>query len=213
MIAAPPIHCRCCGRPGPPDGGAEWRCPECSNHRGPDLDLAWAWGYQPPIDRVIRAFKLGGLEPLGTELGQALWWAAGWSASRRLPAVDWVVPVPTTWWSEAHRGFNPAEEIARPIAAALGAPLLRLRRNVWRRSQRSLDRRHRLVNLRGAFRLSVPRNLDGARLLVVDDVVTTGATLETLNRMLYAAGAARIVSLVACRTPAPGEVRGVSDRR
>lgn len=145
---------------------------------------------------------MGGLQPLGECLGARLWRLRGWAI--RSP-VDRVIPVPSTWWQELRRGFNPAEEIARPIATALGVPLLKLPQQWFRRPQKRLDRLQRLGNLQRAFQLGRRPGIAGQSVLVVDDVVTTGATLKAMTRMLLQAGAGEVQCLAACRTPVGGE--------
>ena len=129
---------------------------------------------------------------------------------------DLVVPVPLHWRRRLARGFNQAERIARPLAARLGLPyrsLLRRRRAT--RSQARLGRSARLANPAGAFgvrrglrwrrggrRPGAPGGtLGGAHVLLVDDVATTGATLDAAARALRVAGAERVTAVVAARTP------------
>lgn len=178
------------------------RCARCVNRPPTDLRLHWGLRYQPPLDRVIRGLKGGRLQPLGERLGVRLWRLRGWDIQR---PVDGVVPVPSTWWQSLLRGFNPAEEIARPIAATLGVPLLRLRQPLFRRPQKALDRAGRLRHLQRDVGLGERSRLTGRSLLLVDDVVTTGATLQSLTRTLLRAGARHVQALAACRTPEVGE--------
>jgi len=103
----------------------------------------------------------------------------------------------------AERGFNQAVEIARPYARARGLPLaLALVAKVRNAEpQAGLDRAARLRNPRGAFGCDTA--LNGKRVIVVDDVMTTGATLDELARCLKLCGAAWVGNLVVARTPAP----------
>jgi ComF family protein len=97
------------------------------------------------------------------------------------------------------RGFNQAEVLAQPLGEATGAPVvpgLLARRH--RAAQSGLDRAARLENLSGAFR--APR-LDGLRVLLVDDVVTTGATISAAAATLRRSGANDVTALVVARTP------------
>jgi predicted amidophosphoribosyltransferase len=144
----------------------------------------------------VRTFKSGGL-PLGRELGIRLWRSRGFAIT---PPIDRVVPVPSRRLAEFRRGFNPAAEIAAPIAEALGLGGGRpVAGAPWASaSQKSLGRRARLE--RHGFRVD-PAAVRGQRILVVDDVVTTGATLRALGEALRAAGAADVQCLVLARTP------------
>jgi ComF family protein len=133
--------------------------------------------------------------PLAAELAAA---PAGW---------DLVVPVPLHWRRRLARGYNQAAAIARPLACRLGLPAAEaLARCRPTPPQTALPRPARRHNPRGAF--AVParhrRRLAGRRVLLVDDVVTTGATLDAAARALLAAGAAEVHAVAVARTPAPG---------
>jgi ComF family protein len=118
-------------------------------------------------------------------------------------APDVLAPIPLAPQRLAGRGFNQAWEIARPLGRQLGiavsATLLTRRRDTV--SQRALDQSARQANLRDAFVLDPPRRLDGLHIGLVDDVMTTGATLREAARVLKAHGAARVTALPALRTP------------
>ena len=198
---APGISCRGCGR-ALPTVSPRRCCPLCA-HSSPPLErLCAGWLYQPPCDRVLAALKFRGLDYLGAELGAAL--AQRFS---ELSAADAVVPVPLHWRRRLVRGYNQAERIARPFAAALGLPLVEgLRRRVATRRQTSLARGERLRVGTRTFSARLPAvAMNGARLLLVDDVFTTGATLRAAATALLEGGAAAVVGLVAARVCARGE--------
>jgi ComF family protein len=111
------------------------------------------------------------------------------------------VPVPLAFERHAERGFNQALEIARRLARALTVPLdadalLRVRHAA---PQHLLALAERRRNVRGAF--TVRADVRGRHMLVVDDVMTSGATLEEIASVLKKAGAARVTNLVVARTP------------
>jgi ComF family protein len=110
------------------------------------------------------------------------------------------VPVPLHAARLRRRGFNLATALARQVAREVGAPVAHgsLARTRDTPSQTGLGRAARRANVRGAFRA---RPLDAATVWLVDDVVTTGATLEECARVLRAAGARKVVALCAARTP------------
>ncbi|MGH9578728.1 MAG: ComF family protein, partial [Terriglobales bacterium] len=103
------------------------------------------------------------------------------------------------------RGFNPALEIARVVGRKLGVAILRGGASRVRDtgSQSGLKRAARQRNLRGAF--AIDRDLRGRRVAIVDDVLTTGATAQSLARALEAAGAEVCGVWVVARTPQPGQ--------
>jgi ComF family protein len=111
--------------------------------------------------------------------------------------------VPLHWRRHLARGYNQAERIARPLAALLELPFsTALSRGRATPPQSLLDRTQRLANLRRAFRVPRPQEVRGLHLLLVDDVATTGATLDAAAETLKRAGAAAVTALVAARTPA-----------
>ncbi len=117
------------------------------------------------------------------------------------PVTDLIVAVPLSFERESTRGFNQSLEIARCYARLTGATmaertLLKVRHTP---PQQSLARDARRRNVRGAF--GVSGDVRGARLTVVDDVMTTGSTLNEIADMLKRAGAARVVNRVVARTP------------
>ena len=178
---------------------------------GPVRALFWAADYGGPVQRLIQGFKFEGMDYLGGHLGvemasrlaPVLWPIA-------LPHANLVVPVPLHPWRQYHRGYNQAQLLARPLAGRLGLPIDRsvlVRRRAGRR-QLGLTRQERLRSLEGCFRVRVTapgrtghRALAGRTLLLVDDVVTTGATLEACARTLLRAGAGAVMAAVLARTP------------
>jgi ComF family protein len=199
LPAAPEQACDGCGAPllaaALPAG---FRCGACRARAPAFRRLVVPFRYAPPLDAVILALKFRRLERLGGDLAVAL----ATAASERLGGCDLVVPVPLHWRRRLSRGYNQAERIARPLATLLGlpaaTPLVRRRPTP---PQTSLDRAERRRNLRGAFATPRPAALRGRTVALVDDVVTTGATLEAAARCLLAAGAVAVVAVAVARTP------------
>jgi ComF family protein len=184
--------------------GRHFACPACAASP-PAFDHAHTLGdYAWPQDHLVLALKFGYALPLArwlaARLGAGL--APTWAQARQVPP-DLIAPVPLSPQRLAARGFNQAWEIARPLARHLGlradAVLLQRQRDTG--SQRALDLAARQVNLRGAFRLARPARLDGLHVALVDDVMTSGATLQEAASVLKAHGAARVSVIVALRTP------------
>jgi ComF family protein len=116
--------------------------------------------------------------------------------------ADLIVPVPLHIWRRLRRGYNQAELLAREIVRLTGLPLDTrvLRRHRAGRRQLGLSRRERRRSLAGCFAAEQAR-ARGRTILLIDDVVTTGATLETCARVLLDAGALGVVGCVLARTP------------
>lgn len=155
--------------------------------------ISAVFGYRFPVDALIRAFKYGGRLALAQPLGEALAQAAA-------PDVDAIIAMPLARGRLAERGFNQAQELARVAAARTGIPLLPFvcRRVIETPPQAALPWKERAKNVRRAFVCDT--DLTGMRVAVVDDVLTTGATLNELARVLRKAGAREVSGWVVART-------------
>jgi ComF family protein len=151
--------------------------------------------YAPPLDGMVVALKSGGRLDLARVFGELL-------AQRIEPdaGIDALLPVPLSDRRQRERGFNQSVEIARVIARRLGVPLRRrlLVRVRGGPPQQSLPLPERRRNVRGAFALRAPLSVRCAA--VVDDVMTSGATLDEVARVLKRAGVQQVVNLVIART-------------
>ncbi|RMH19144.1 MAG: ComF family protein, partial [Acidobacteria bacterium] len=194
--------CATCGRPLASPAPAGFRCGSCRRRPPPFDRLCCAYCYRPPLDAVLTALKFRRLDYLGSQLGRAL--------ARRLAAAggglpEVVVPVPLHWWRFLRRGYNQAALIARPLAEQFGVPMeTLLRRRRATPPQSRLAREARLRNPRGAFALRRGARCAGRRVLLVDDVMTTGATLAAAAVCLRRAGAREIIAAAAARAPLAG---------
>ena len=129
-------------------------------------------------------------------------WLLAAEASRYLPLIGWdaLVPVPLHWRRRWERGFNQAEVLARAVGRQHGLPVLRralVRVRPTPRQEGDLDARRR--NVREAFAVQKPQAVRDQRLLLVDDVFTTGATANACARALLDAGAAEVGVLTLAR--------------
>lgn len=181
----------CVGCDEPTDGATVF-CASCSALLEPIPTPGAVFEYGGPVADAIQRFKYKGRSELGAALGSVM---AG-DASRWVGKVDAVVPVPLHWRRRRARGYDQAALLARPVAKALGVPaLLRgLRRVRNTPSQVDLPHAQRQRNLVGAF---APWRLRGVgRVLLVDDVRTTGATLRSASEALNAGGVAEVHTFV-----------------
>jgi len=168
-------------------------CRRCQSRRTPLDGLRAALRFEGTARAAIHALKYRGATALAPLLSEPM--AAALAAHPLL--VDLVVPVPLHPQRERERGYNQSALLASRLAAAAGlpppTPLLRRERDT--RSQVGLSARERRDNVRGAFCCVDPRAAAGRRGLLVDDVVTTGATLEACAATLRAAGVGRVWGL------------------
>lgn len=181
-------------------------CGRCLRRR-PAFDATVAAAlFRPPYDQVVRGLKYGAQLHHAPTLARLIAMRlAVHRTTTAIPIADVVVPVPLSRERLGQRGFNQSTEIARPLARTLRIPLdphsvLRLHDTPPQASLRFDARR---TNMRGAFVIALGREASfrGRRVAVVDDVMTTGATLDALARVLKRAGASRVINLVAARTP------------
>ncbi|WP_211233999.1 ComF family protein [Chitinilyticum litopenaei] len=194
LAALPWLDRRCCPRCAlpTPAGGL---CGGCLA-RPPRFDACHAlFAYQPPLSPLILAGKYGGRWPLWALLGHVL---AGHRPALAGPAL--LLPMPLYPGRLRERGFNQAAELARALAQQTGLPL---RHDLLARvrdtgHQSRLSRKARARNLRQAFRVN--GQLAGETVIVVDDVLTSGATLDAAARALKRAGAGLVIGWVLART-------------
>ena len=178
--------CPCCALPAP-----EGQICGCCLRDPPAFDSTCAlYSYVFPADVLVRSFKYSHRLSLARFFVDAV---------SILPKADVVVPMPLHPRRLSERGFNQALEIARPLARAVGLPLEqgRVVRERHTPPQAKLDREARLANPRGAF--ACRRRFDGLRVMVVDDVMTTGASLDALAHCLKMAGAVSVHNFVLAR--------------
>jgi ComF family protein len=160
------------------------------------FDAAYSFGfYEGELRELIHLFKYGRVQTLAKPLGRLL--AA---ALPRDQEFDVIVPMPLHWRKRWQRGFNQSALLASEIARRTHIPVKKaLRRIRFTTAQAGLTNAKRRRNVSGAFRARRKPALDGKRVLLVDDVMTTGATAASCARALKMAGAKRVTLLTLAR--------------
>jgi ComF family protein len=191
----------------------EGACPRCGDAAGdgdqcllcrqepPPWQAAASVGwYEGPLRELILLFKNGRRDELAAPLAELL--------QRRLEQLPWpspaaVVPVPTWWTRRLRRGFDHADLLARHLAPLLSTRRIAALRRCRRGTQAGRRRAERLALPKGTF---AARRAVRGHVLLVDDVLTTGATARACTRALHAAGASAVSLLTVARTPRPGRI-------
>ncbi|MBT3604622.1 MAG: ComF family protein [Candidatus Latescibacteria bacterium] len=203
-----PPHCLLCKKALRQQPGLCHLCAEvagCTTHeRGVELRLEGVAVYvlkefNDEIRQLIHLLKYRGKVLPGRLLGRAL----GHCLSRRLEInKDWIVlPIPLHTARTRERGYNQSTIIARALAKELGLNVLEktLKRDRYTPSQTRLNRENRYQNVAGAFRVKDAKDIVGRQIVLVDDVVTTGATSRACWEALCMAGAQRVVVAAVAR--------------
>ena len=190
--------CVKCGYPFPADldlGGTPL-CPACASGK---CELDWirsACVYDDASRSAMLPFKHGGRVQYARFMSRAMIWAL-----RDIDVdADIVMPVPLANRRLFKRGYNQATLLARPIANAMGVRMdLDSVCRIHRPDMGHKNARERAENIHGVFSVVKPNNIRGKRILLVDDVMTTGATFSELRRVLMRAGASAVYGVTVCR--------------
>lgn len=166
-----------------------------------NFDTAYSFGsYEGSLRKLIHLFKYGKVESLARPLSRLL--------VRSLPLgqrFDIVMAMPMHWRKRWERGFNQSELLAKPVARRYGLELAtNLRRKRQTKAQAGLSEAQRLENAKDSFRVERPEEINGRRVLLIDDVFTTGATLRAAAAALKEAGAAHVSALTLARVDRRG---------
>jgi ComF family protein len=190
FIQAP--FCQRCGRPFEGDITTQFECASC-------LEMGWhfqsarsAVVARDPVLETIHRYKYQRALWFEPFLADLLIRAAGPVLDQQKPSL--IVPVPLYPTKQREREFNQAERLARRLGAAMQIPVNKrlLRRVLPTRTQTQLNRQERLANVRNAFAMRGGQRLNGERIVLVDDVFTTGATTSACARVLRTAGAGEV---------------------
>ena len=199
--------CPRCGIPFPVTEGEDHLCGECLVTRRP-YAVARAVGlYDETLLTAIHLFKYRGRIGIGKVLGKIMADFAGGMWDMNVFSV--IMPVPLHRKRLRERGFNQAVILARQIAKRFSLPLdfMTLKRAVFTAPQVGLGREDRSVNVRGAFAVRKPERIAGKRILLVDDVYTTGSTLTECARTLLKAEADSVAVLTLAKAVSDHDTR------
>jgi ComF family protein len=186
------VCARCAGRRWPGE-----RCPACPRISAELTAVRAACSYAGPVRSAVHALKFRAGRQAAPVLGALI----RESLRQRPLKADLVVPVPLAPGRLRRRGYNQAALLAEQLGHHLGGPLeLDLLGREDRPAQRTLGAAERWANLRGSIHCRAPTRVVGRRIIVVDDVMTTGATLSACAEALAAAGARQVFGLVVART-------------
>lgn len=178
---------------------------ECLRERPIFKQVLFYGLYEGALREAIRLLKFSSIKRLARPLGGLL-------SGLELPEADIIVPVPLEKSSLKKRGFNQTLLIADALSKSCGVPLgsgvlFKIRKTP---PQVGLPREERLRNLRGAFEA---RGVKGKRVILVDDVITTGATCTECSRALYRAGAEEVTAVVLATPPISNSEQALEDHK
>lgn len=197
---APPLGqlCQQCGAP-VPEVASQPECITCRRRRLRFDSVVPLGMYQDELQQAVLRMKQSQEEPLCLAMGRLMTQRLGDRLARLRPEL--VIPMPMHWIRRMSRGTNCPDILVRPLAHRLGidsaTDLLSCRRIV--KKQGTLTPHQRRMNVRSAFRVSSGYDIRNANVLLVDDVLTTGATASEACRALLAAGASRVHVTVVAR--------------
>ena len=190
------IHGNPCPVCGGDINGIFSKCPDCMASPARPWKRGYAvFRYNEGAAEAVRLFKYGGNVSLARPFGRLL---AG--VIEKPERYDAIVPVPLHWFRFLQRGYNQSVLLGEELSRRTGIPLVRgLARVRNTKHQAFLEKEERMKNIRGAFRVRNPETVKGCRLLLIDDVMTTGSTLAECAGLLTDAGASVDVAVIARR--------------
>lgn len=190
-----PPFCACCGQPTAGDvdiGLTDYTCQQCDEFP-PAFDIARSYArFEGPARSAILRLKYQ--RELWLVPTLANWLNAVAITTPEISAAERVIPVPLHPQRQRERGFNQSALVAHPLAKHLGIRFLAngLQRTRPTPTQTRLSKPARRENVRGAFKVRRPEEVKGARILIVDDVMTSGATVSECARVLKKVGATHV---------------------
>jgi len=199
-------YCNQCALPLPTINDQQDVCGQCLSSSPFFSTTRTAFCYQFPINRLITKFKDKQNPPMGKALGQLLAYSLSNDSSIQNNPPELIIPVPSHRKSINRRGYNPTQIIAKTLSNQLSIPSASnfISKRNHSEQQKALSASERLINLANVFSItktgasSLPNYY---RVAIVDDVVTTGATANTLSKLLLEAGVQDVIVWALARTP------------
>ncbi|MGE5605495.1 MAG: ComF family protein [Bacteroidota bacterium] len=184
--------CLKCGRPKRLAAAEKEYCRQCEETDYYFSQARAVAAYEGALREYLTDLKYRFRPDLGPALGVLL--VEWFKINRNYQKPDLIIPIPIHWQKLIARGYNQAELLANPLQKYLGIPLKNdiILREKMTESQNMLQKAERFANIRGAFRVTDTRLLSGARVLLIDDIFTTGATVSEASRVLMRAGALEV---------------------
>lgn len=191
--------CSCCGLPFVNYKGADHLCGECISSKQYFSILRSVGEFKQPLMDVIHRFKYKGEISVGETLGRLM--AKFEYHSFSLEEYSLILPVPLHRKRLKERGFNQSVILAREVAKRNSIPLdfRTLKRTVHTKPQTGLGKKQRSTNVKGSFIITDKGKIDGERIVLIDDVYTTGSTVRECARILLENGAEKVAVLTLAR--------------
>ena len=198
-VTPPSGYCHRCARTIGPYLQYADGCADCRDKRLSLDGMARVGPYRDILKSMIASYKFGRDQRLDRSLGTLL--ASAVAGHAWAGQLDALIPVPTTWWNRLRYRFRPAVQLARVAGRELRLPALPLIRVAGKKhNQMDLPASERPRNVRGVFKIHPTARVAGTQLCVVDDVCTSGATLNEIARVLKKAGAVAVYGAVVAKT-------------
>lgn len=188
-------RCETCGYPFPDYGGRVEKCPACIIKGGKIKQMRSACVYDEASRKIVLPFKHTGKLRFGITMAGAMA-----NVMSELDKPDLIIPVPLAYWRQVRRGYNQALVLAKLLGKHSDIPIAGgLISRKYRQNQGHKSLKERKANISGVFRVKRPDAVKGKSILIIDDVITTGATLNELAKVLLKAGAKQISAVCFAR--------------